>query len=159
MQVAWTARGIVKMLFNSFCYQKNQAEFLNMSLLIKNYSAVGTERNPCSGAACTELLHTRDSIAEDSPCSAGAVQHARGTSSQQQNWGLATGIAHSTPEQKPGPDVPQVGVHLQSPFTLRAPRTQPLANTRVPQGNTSIYTVLILATVTRKGRNTTGVFF
>lgn len=93
---------LLKCWFNSFCYQKNWAEFLKMSLLIKNYPAVGTERNPCSGAACTKLLHTHNSIAEDSPCNAGAVQHARGTSSQQQNWGLVTGITHSTPEQKPG---------------------------------------------------------
>lgn len=59
--------------FNLFHYQKNWAEFLKMSFLIKNYSAGGTERNSCAGATYTE----QDSIAEYSPCSAAAVQHAR----------------------------------------------------------------------------------
>lgn len=59
--------------FNLFSYEKNWAGFLKMSFLIKNYSAVGTERNLCAGATYIE----HDSIAGYSPCSAGAVQHAR----------------------------------------------------------------------------------
>lgn len=141
---------LLKCWFNSFCYQKNWAEFLKMSLLIKNYPAVGTERNPCSGAACTKLLHTHTTALLRTP------------RAMQEQCNMLEGPAHNSrtgvwwqgsrtaPQNKSQADVPQVGVHLQRPFTLRAPRTQPHANTTVPQGNTSIYTVLILTTVNSK---------
>lgn len=129
--------------FNSFHYQKKWAQRLKMSSLL-SCPAAGTERNSCTGATSTELLHT--GAAQE------AVQHTGRASSWQQSRVRRQG-SHKPPQNQSLPWCPTA----ESVYKVLSRRTQPLAKSVACRGSTSLYTVCILATVTSKGRNTTGV--